>query len=55
MRVNSPRKNSRRASAAVEMLLVLPLLLTVLLGTVEFSLWLAGQQQVTLASRKGRG
>jgi Flp pilus assembly protein TadG len=35
------------------MLLVLPLLLAVLLGTVEFSLWLAAQQQVTLASREG--
>jgi Flp pilus assembly protein TadG len=35
------------------MLLVLPLLLVVLLGTVEFALWLAGQQQTTLASREG--
>jgi Flp pilus assembly protein TadG len=35
------------------MLLVLPVLLVILLGTVEFALWLAAQQQTTLASREG--
>jgi hypothetical protein len=43
----------RRASLAVELLFVLPLLLLVLLGTVELSLWLTAQQQVALASREG--
>lgn len=37
----------------MELLFVLPLLLAVLLGTVEFSLWLTAQQQVALAGREG--
>jgi uncharacterized protein (UPF0333 family) len=49
MRVKS---SPRRAHVALELLLVLPLLLTVLLGTVEFSLMLTAQQQVSLASRE---
>jgi hypothetical protein len=53
MRVKPLPTRRRRASAAVEMLFILPLLLIVLLGTVEFALWLAAQQQVTLASREG--
>ncbi len=51
MVVKAERK--RRGGLAVELLLVFPLLLTVLLGTVEFSLWLSAQQQVLLASREG--
>jgi hypothetical protein len=43
---------SRRGHVALELLLVLPILLTVLLGTVEFSLLLTAQQQVSLASRE---
>jgi Flp pilus assembly protein TadG len=43
----------RRGHVAVELLFVLPLLLAVLLGTVEFSLWLTAQQQVNLACREG--
>lgn len=46
-------KRRRRGLVAVELLFVLPLLLAVLLGTVEFSLWLTAQQQVNLASREG--
>jgi hypothetical protein len=46
-------ERKRRGGVAVELLLVFPLLLAVLLGTVEFSLWLAGRQQVALASREG--
>lgn len=47
------RGRGRRGSMALELLFVLPVLLAVLLGTVEFALWLSGQQQVTLASREG--
>lgn len=43
---------SRRGHVAIELLVVLPILLTVLLGTVEFSLLLTVQQQVSLASRE---
>jgi Flp pilus assembly protein TadG len=43
----------RQATVAIEMLLVFPLLLAVLLGTIVFSLWLSAQQQVSLASREG--
>lgn len=46
-------RRGRRGGLTLELLLVLPVLLTVLLGTVEFSLWLAAQQQVVLASREG--
>ncbi|MFO0845110.1 MAG: TadE family protein [Gemmataceae bacterium] len=46
-------KNKRRGGMAVELLFVFPILLAVLLGTVEFSLWLSAQQQVALASREG--
>src|SRR4051812_48194960 len=46
-------KRRRRGTVAVELLLVFPLLLAVLLGTVEFSLLLSAQQQVALASREG--
>jgi Flp pilus assembly protein TadG len=49
----SPRARSRRGSLTVELLLLVPLLLIVLLGTVEFSLWLSAQQKVALASREG--
>jgi len=43
----------RSATLVVELLFVLPVLLIVMLATVEFSLWLTAQQQVTLASREG--
>ena len=43
---------SRRGHVAIELLIVLPILLTVLLGTIEFSLLLTAQQQVSLASRE---
>jgi Flp pilus assembly protein TadG len=37
----------------VELLIVLPILLSLLLGMVEFSMFLAARQQVTTASREG--
>jgi len=43
----------RTGTLAIELLFVLPLLLIVVLATVEFSLWLMAQQQVALASREG--
>ncbi len=46
-------RNRRAGSLMIELLFVLPLLLIVVLATVEFSLWLTAQQQVTLASRAG--
>jgi Flp pilus assembly protein TadG len=44
---------ARRGGVALELLFVLPILLAVLLGAVEFSLWLTAQQQVNLAAREG--
>ncbi|MFO0879667.1 MAG: TadE/TadG family type IV pilus assembly protein [Gemmataceae bacterium] len=49
MRVNK----RRRGGIAIELLFVLPVLLAVLLASVEFSLWLTAQQQVALAGREG--
>jgi hypothetical protein len=43
----------RRGSLSVELLFVFPILLAVLLGAVQFSLWLSAQQRVALASREG--
>jgi Flp pilus assembly protein TadG len=43
---------TRRGHVAIELLIVLPILLTVLLGTIEFSLLLTAQQQVSLAARE---
>jgi hypothetical protein len=51
MAVKSRRR--RRGSVATELLFAFPILLAVLLATVEFSLWLSAQQQVALASREG--
>ncbi|MGL4552120.1 MAG: TadE/TadG family type IV pilus assembly protein [Gemmataceae bacterium] len=42
----------RRGHVAIELLFVLPILLTILLGTVELSLWLSAQQMVGLAARE---
>lgn len=46
------RADRRRGTVALELLFVLPILMTVLLGTVELSLWLTAQQSVSLASRE---
>jgi Flp pilus assembly protein TadG len=43
----------RPAAVAVELLLALPLLLAVLLGTIEFSMLLVARQQLLVASREG--
>lgn len=52
--LESGRARKRRSgSLTVELLFVLPLLLIIVLAAVEFSLWLAAQQQVALASREG--
>jgi Flp pilus assembly protein TadG len=53
MRNNGRNPWKRRGSAAVELLIVLPILLSLLLGMVEFSMFLAARQQVTTASREG--
>jgi Flp pilus assembly protein TadG len=49
----SRRPYVRSGFTAVELLLVLPLLLLILLGMVQFSLLLTVQQEVLLASREG--
>lgn len=46
------RAKKRRAALAVELLLALPVLLAVLLATVEFSVFLSARQQVTSAARE---
>ena len=43
----------RRASAALELVLVLPLLIFLILATVQFGLFHSNMQQVALASRVG--
>src|SRR5580692_9855782 len=43
----------RGGSAAIELLLVLPLLLLVILASVEMSMLIAAEQQLQLASREG--
>jgi hypothetical protein len=42
----------RRAALAMELLFALPILLAVLLATVEFSVFLSARQQVTTAARE---
>ncbi len=46
-------RQTRRGVLALEMLLFLPVLLGVLLATVEFSMLLVAEQQVLIASREG--
>src|SRR5947209_18640608 len=54
-RSRTDRGNTRRRSGSltVELLLVLPILLTVLLGAFEFSMLAQVRQQLLLASREG--
>lgn len=47
-----PRR-ARRGVLAVELLFVLPILLGLLLATVEFSMLLVAEQQILIASREG--
>jgi Flp pilus assembly protein TadG len=53
MRVDPRSRRRRRGYATIELLLVFPLLLALLLCTVELAVWLGAQQQVTLAAREG--
>ncbi len=52
---NNPRtgRGRRAGTVAVELILVLPILLSLLLGMVEYGMYLAANQQVTTASREG--
>ena len=53
MRVNPPRRRARRrAGAALELLLVFPVLLSLLLALIQFSMLLAARQQLAGASRE---
>jgi Flp pilus assembly protein TadG len=47
------RSGRRRAGAAIELLLVFPILLSILLAMVEFSMMLVARQQLAGASREG--
>jgi Flp pilus assembly protein TadG len=47
------RGPARGGTAAIELLLVLPLLLVIILAMVQFGMLLAAQQQLQLASREG--
>jgi len=49
----SNRKNKRRAAAVVEMAVVLPLLLTILFGIIEFGWTFMIYQSITNAAREG--
>ncbi len=51
--VPAGRRSIRRASFTIELLFVLPILLAVLLGTVEFSMLGLARQQLVAASREG--
>jgi hypothetical protein len=46
-------RQRRRGSLTLELLFVMPVLLIVLLGTIQFSLMLAVEQQLETASRAG--
>jgi Flp pilus assembly protein TadG len=52
MRINPPRRARRRAGVAVELLLVFPILLSLLLAMVQFSMLLVARQQLAGASRE---
>jgi Flp pilus assembly protein TadG len=53
MRVNPPRRRARRrAGVAFELLLVFPILLSLLLAMVQFSMLLVARQQLAGASRE---
>ena len=47
------RRTARKGSFTLELLFVLPILLAVLLGTIEFSMFGLARQQVVAASREG--
>ena len=47
------QKASRKGALAIELLFSLPILLAILLATVEFSILLTARQQVTCAAREG--
>lgn len=46
-------RGRRKATLALELLFVLPVLMAMLLGMVEFSLFLSARQQLTNAAREG--
>jgi Flp pilus assembly protein TadG len=53
MRINPPRRRARRrAGVALELLLVFPILLSLLLAMIQFSMLLVARQQLTGASRE---
>ena len=46
-------RSPRRGNVAVEMLLVMPILLALILGTIEMSMMTAANEQLCAASREG--
>jgi hypothetical protein len=49
----SKTKSQRRGLLAIELLFALPLIIALLLGMIQFSLFLSARQQVTNATREG--
>jgi hypothetical protein len=49
----APQRSSRRGSLTMELLLVLPVVVALLLGMIEFSMILFSRQQLLAASREG--
>ena len=53
-REEQPYEQRRRGSIlVVELMLVVPLVLVLILGTIEWALWLTAQQKLSVASRDG--
>lgn len=48
-----PGTGKRRGSAVVELIVVMPVLVIFLLGTIEFSMLLTARQQLLAAAREG--
>src|SRR4051812_7049371 len=53
MRSPKSKRGQRRGSIVVELVLVMPVLVTALLGTIEFSMLLTARQQLLAAAREG--
>ena len=50
---NSPGPGSQKGAVAVEFAIILPILILLLFGIIEFSLFVFNQQVITNASREG--
>ena len=53
MRVNSMKINDRKGASAIEFAIILPVLVVLLIGALEFGLLMYNQQVITNAGREG--